>query len=74
MKILPPHRRAAAKRQTKIRRGYRICLIDVDRSTADEECPLNINAPYNIARLISSEKGGLKRFIGELHKLFSTGA
>jgi len=38
------------------RLGNRVCLIDVDLGTANVEFVLNLNAPFNIAHLISGEK------------------
>jgi flagellar biosynthesis protein FlhG len=38
------------------RLGYRVCLIDVDLGTANVEFLLNLNAPYNIAHLLTGEK------------------
>ena len=38
------------------RLGNRVCLIDVDLGTANVEFVLNLNAPYNIAHLVSGEK------------------
>ncbi len=38
------------------RMGNRVCLIDVDLGTANVEFVLNLNAPFNIAHLISGEK------------------